>query len=162
MEINDQARKELLAQVEHLSDEVINQKPSEDRWSIKQILEHLYLMEGSVAKTIQTKLSDEDQNITTDKPIQLTVDRSRKVDAPDFVIPTTEFSTLHDLKCKLKATHSTLHGVAENTSEDQLAVKSYPHPVFGEMSLTQWIPFVGYHELRHIEQIKDVKEQLGI
>ena len=162
MEINDQARKELLAQVEYLTDEVINRQPAEDRWSIKQILQHLYLMEGSVAKTIQIKLAAEDQNITIDKPIQLTVDRSNKIEAPDFVTPTLEYSTLHDLKSKLTATHSTLHNVAENATEDQLAVKSYPHPVFGEMSLTQWIPFVGYHELRHIEQIKEVKQQLGI
>lgn len=162
MEINDQARKELLAQVEYLTDEVINRQPAEDRWSIKQILQHLYLMEGSVAKTIQIKLAAEDQNITIDKPIQLTVDRSNKIEAPDFVTPTLEYSTLHDLKSKLTATHSTLHDVAENATEDQLAVKSYPHPVFGEMSLTQWIPFVGYHELRHIEQIKEVKQQLGI
>lgn len=162
MEINDQARKELLAQVEYLTDEVINRQPAEDRWSIKQILQHLYLMEGSVAKTIQIKLAAEDQNITIDKPIQLTVDRSNKIEAPDFVTPTLEYSTLHDLKSKLTATHSTLHNVAENATEDQLAVKSYPHPVFGEMSLTQWIPFVGYHEQRHIEQIKEVKQQLGI
>ncbi|PID01855.1 hypothetical protein CSV67_12345 [Sporosarcina sp. P2] len=162
MEINDLARKELLAQVEDLSDEIINQKPTENKWSIKQIVQHLYLMEGSVAKTIQTRLADDDQNITTEKPIQLTVDRSKKVDAPDFVKPTSDFSTLHDLKSKLSATHSALDDIAENATEDQLAVKSYPHPVFGEMSLTQWIPFVGYHELRHIEQIKEVKEQLGI
>lgn len=162
MEINDQARKELLAQVEYLTDEVINRQPAEDRWSIKQILQHLYLMEGSVAKTIQIKLAAEDQNITIDKPIQLTVDRSNKIEAPDFVTPTLEYSTLHDLKSKLTVSHSTLHNVAENATEDQLAVKSYPHPVFGEMSLTQWIPFVGYHELRHIEQIKEVKQQLGI
>lgn len=162
MEINDQARKELLAQVEYLTDEVINRQPAEDRWSIKQILQHLYLMEGSVAKTIQIKLAAENQNITIDKPIQLTVDRSNKIEAPDFVTPTLEYSTLHDLKSKLTATHSTLHDVAENATEDQLAVKSYPHPVFGEMSLTQWIPFVGYHEQRHIEQIKEVKQQLGI
>lgn len=119
MEINDQARKELLAQVEYLTDEVINRQPAEDRWSIKQILQHLYLMEGSVAKTIQIKLAAEDQNITIDKPIQLTVDRSNKIEAPDFVTPTLEYSTLHDLKSKLTATHSTLHDVAENATEDQ-------------------------------------------
>ena len=162
MEINDQARKELLAQVELLSDEEINQKPAENRWSIKQLLQHLYLMEGSVAKSIQQRLASDEQNITTDKPIQLTVDRSTKVDAPDFVTPTDDFATLDELKTKLSATHAMLHDISENTTEDQLAVKSNPHPVFGEMSLTQWIPFVGYHELRHIKQIKEVKQQLGI
>lgn len=162
MEINDQARKELLAQVEKLSDETINQKPSENEWSIKQLLEHLYLMEGGITKTIQKQLASDEQNITTDKPIQLTVDRSTKVDAPDFAMPTDDYSTLDELKSKLSATHTALREVAESATEDQLAIKSYPHPVFGEMNLTQWIPFIGYHELRHIEQIKEVKNRSGI
>lgn len=162
MEINDQARKELFAQVEQLSDDILNTKPADDRWSIKQILQHLYLMEGGIAQTIQAQLASDKQNITTDKPIQLTVDRSTKVEAPDFASPDEEHATLDELKTKLTATHSALHELAEQAPEELLAVKSYPHPVFGEMSLTQWIPFVGYHELRHIEQIKEVKEQLGI
>ncbi|ARK24398.1 hypothetical protein SporoP37_06765 [Sporosarcina sp. P37] len=162
MEINDQARKQLLAQVEHLSDEDINRKPAEDRWSVKQILQHLCLMEGGVTKIIQTRLASNEQNLATDKPIQLAVQRSTKVEAPDFVTPTGDFSALEELKAQLSATHSALHVLAENTPAEHLEVKSHPHPVFGEMNLKQWIPFVGYHELRHIEQIKEVKEQLGI
>ena len=162
MEINDQARKELLSQVEHLSDEQLNKKPAEDRWSVKQLLQHLYLMEGAVSQIIQSQLASEEQNLATDKPIQLAVDRSRKVDVPDFAKPTEDFATLDELKTKLSATHSTLRNIAENTPDEKLNVKSYPHPVFGEMSLTQWIPFVGYHEQRHIDQIKEVKQQLGI
>lgn len=162
MEINDQARKELLSQVEDLSDEQLNEKPAEDRWSVKQLLQHLYLMEGAVTKIIQTQLASEEQTLATDKPIQLAIDRSRKVEAPEFATPTEDFSTLDELKTRLSATHSALRNIAENTLLEQLNVKSYPHPVFGEMSLTQWIPFVGYHEQRHIEQIKEVKQQLGI
>lgn len=162
MNINDQAREELYKQVSQLSDEQINLKPTEDRWSIKQLLQHLYLMEGAVAKTIQSQLASDKQNLAQDKPIELTVNRSTKVEAPAFAVPTEEFASLEELQTKLSATHEALRQLSENTTEEQLEVKSYPHPVFGEMNLKQWIPFVGYHELRHIEQIKEVKEQLHI
>ncbi|WP_301108046.1 DinB family protein [Sporosarcina sp.] len=162
MNINDQAREELYKQVSQLSDEQINQKPSEGRWSIKQLLQHLYLMEGGVAKTIQSQLASDKQKQAQDKPIELTVNRSTKVKAPAFAVPTEEFASLEELQAKLSATHETLRQLSENTTEEQLEVKSYPHPVFGEMNLKQWIPFVGYHELRHIEQIKEVKKQLHL
>ncbi|GKV65288.1 MULTISPECIES: DinB family protein [Sporosarcina] len=160
MNINDRAREELYKQVNELSDEQINQKPAEDRWSIKQLLQHLYLMEGAVTKTIQSQLASDKQNLAQDKPIELTVNRSTKVEAPDFAVPTEDFATLEELKAKLSATHEALRHLSESTPEEQLEVKSYPHPVFGEMNLKQWIPFVGYHELRHIEQLKEVKAQL--
>lgn len=162
MKINDQAREELYRQIDQLSDEQINKQPADSRWSIKQLLQHLYLMEGGVAKTIQSQLDSDKQSLAQDKPIELTVNRSTKVEAPAFAVPTEDFATLEELKAKLSATHEALRQLFENTTEEILEVKSYPHPVFGEMNLKQWIPFVGYHELRHIEQVKEVKEQLHI
>ncbi|SDQ84230.1 Uncharacterized damage-inducible protein DinB (forms a four-helix bundle) [Virgibacillus salinus] len=162
MEINNQAREELLAEVNGISDEDLNRKPSEDRWSIKQVLEHLYLMEGAITNNIRSQLVYGEVVNIADKPIELSVDRSRKVDAPKFVEPSEVFATLEELKQKLEATHNGLSELAGTSDERQLAEKGSPHPVFGQMSLKQWIPFVGYHEKRHTEQIKEVKEELGL
>lgn len=30
------------------------------------------------------------------------------------------------------------------------------------MSLEQWIPFVGYHEVRHTEQIREIKADISV
>lgn len=160
MKINDEAREKLLNAVEGLTDEELNRKPSGDRWSIRQILEHLYLMEGGIAKTIQHQLAKDDGHKAPDKPIERTVDRSVKVEAPDFARPANDFVTLHELKEKLTQTHGLLSKIAETAPDELLEVKSFPHPVFGDMNLKQWIPFVGYHELRHINQIQEVKEAL--
>lgn len=43
-----------------------------------------------------------------------------------------------------------------------LRSKSFPHPVFGEMDLTQWIDFTSYHEERHLGQIQEIKQRLGV
>lgn len=160
MKINDEARTKLLETVNGLSDEELNWKASEDKWSIRQVLEHLYLMEGGVAKTIQSQLTKEATSETADKPIERTVDRSTKVEAPDFAKPRDSFAAAAELKDKLKASHALLLQLEDTTPTEQLKERSYPHPVFGNMSLDQWIPFVGYHELRHIEQIQEVKEAM--
>ena len=162
MEINEKARPELLNQVEGLSDEDLNKKPSADEWSVKQVLEHLYLMEGAITKTINDQLASGKEERVEDRPIELSTNRDVKVDAPAFAVPGDDFLKLDDLKQRLAGTHEGLKEVARNADEKQLEEKAYPHPAFGKMSLKQWIPFVGYHELRHIDQIKEVKEKLGL
>ncbi|MET3576313.1 DinB family protein [Bhargavaea ullalensis] len=161
MRVNDEARTELLEVVARLSDEDLNRKPSNGGWSIKQIMEHLYLMEGAVAKTIADQAVNGEETAAEMRPIEATVNRSVKVEAPAFTMPSDQFSSKEELKQKLSSTRSML-SKAEQTSDPQaLEDKSYPHPVFGMMKLKQWIPFVGYHEKRHIDQIREVKEDLG-
>lgn len=162
MKINEQAREELFAEINGLSDEDLNKKPAANGWSIKQVTEHIYLMEGAIAKTVQDQLVNGDKVNANDKPIELTKNRDQKVEAPDFARPSDDFKTLEELKQKLAFTHKSLEDIAEHADETLLSEKGYPHPVFGQMSLKQWIPFVGYHEMRHTEQIKEVKTELEL
>lgn len=162
MKINEQAREAIWAEVEGLSDEELNKKPAADVWSIKQILEHLYLMEGAITKTIKHQLKAGEPEEVEDKPIEMSTNRDVKVDAPDFAVPGDDFLTLVELKQRLAGTHEELKTLAKEADEQLLESKSYPHPAFGDLSLKQYIPFVGYHELRHLDQIKEVKEKLGL
>lgn len=162
MKINKEARETLFNEVNHLSDEAINKKPSDVQWSIKQIMEHLFLMEGAITKTIIDHLENGEEVDPDPKPIEASTNRSTKVDAPKFAVPNDEFSTLEELKLKLTATHQGLIKVAESADESKLKTRGFSHPIFGMMSLKQWIPFVGYHEKRHILQIREVKEKLGL
>ena len=162
MTVNEKARQQLLKEIKEISDEDLNIKPTPDTWSIKQLLEHLYLMEATITKTIKKQLAFGEVSIVDEKPIQLAVNRSTKVEAPDYVLPSEEFSTRDSLKDKLALSHQELVEVALQTDDTKLLEKAFTHPIFGQLNLQQWIHFVGYHELRHIEQIKEVKETLGL
>lgn len=160
MKINDQARKDLLKEVEGMTDEQINRKPSENEWSVKQVLEHLYLMEGAITKMVSEGLESDEVSEVPDLPIERTVDRSVKVAAPDFAAPSDSFASLQELKERLNVTHESLRSLAEHADEEKLRSRSFPHPVFNQMSLAQWIPFTAYHEMRHTDQIREVKSKL--
>jgi hypothetical protein len=162
MQVNDEERDTLLAEVNDISDEVLNQRPDEKNWSIKQVLEHLFLMEGAIVKTIEDQLANGEEADTEPKPIELTVNREQKVEAPGFATPTDDFATLEEVKLKLAASHNGLLKLVEKADPGNLARKAFPHPVFGSMSLKQWIPFIGWHEKRHTLQIREVKEALGL
>jgi hypothetical protein len=47
-----------------------------------------------------------------------------------------------------------LNKIDDKSILKEIAVK---HPVFGDLSLDQWIELLYLHEHRHIEQIKDLK-----
>ena len=160
MEHNTEVRENLLKSVEGLTDQQLNEVAAEGDWSIAQNLEHLYLMEMAIAKGIKHAQSQAECQPAKEKPIHLTVDRSTKVPAPSYLEPSTNFWTLEQLQQKLAESRDYLLQTAAGLTELDLKEKSFAHPVFGTLSIQQWIPFVGYHEERHLLQIEEVKQQL--
>lgn len=160
-EENEKIRQAVLKTVEGKSDELLNMKPSEDVWSPMQILDHMQLMETVVAKNVSRTLASDKNEKVSKKPIQLTTSRIFKVEAPKHVVPTNNFVTLDEMKSRLAESHKMLYDVYDSTTEDLLAQKSMPHPVFGKLPLTQWFPFVGLHEKRHLKQLEKTLKQLS-
>lgn len=157
MDENEIIREEVLQSVAGLSDEQLNEQVEEGRWSIMQVLDHLYLMERSVVHVISDQLANGETKSTSEKPIHLTTNRSTKVDAPSFVVPSNDFITLDEMKSKLAQSRNALLKVVNSADQSVLKQRTYLHPAFGELSLDQWIPFVGLHEKRHLAQIEELK-----
>lgn len=161
MEANHQYREEVLQAVSGLSDEQLNKQVEPGRWSIIQVLEHLYLIEKSITRMISYQLENGETKLAgADIPVELTVDRSRKLTAPSFSEPTSEFITLEEMKRKLEKSREMFNQVVNNADPAILEQRTYPHPAFGELSLKQWIPFIGLHEKRHLAQIEELKGKL--
>jgi uncharacterized damage-inducible protein DinB len=160
MDHNEQVRQELLASVSGLSDELLNKRVEEESWTIMQVLEHLYLIEMYIANMIADTLANGSIQPVKEKPIHLTVNRSKKVQAPSFSIPSDQFMTLEEMQEKLHQSRQLLMKVSKEAIPSDLEQKSFPHPAFGPISLKQWISFVGYHEKRHLAQIEELKAKL--
>ena len=160
-EDNAKIREQILKTVEGLPDDLLNTKPAADEWSPIQILDHLQLMETAIAKNISRQLVKEKSEKAVKKPIQLTVSRMVKVDAPGHVVPTAEFVPLSEMKRKLAESRTFLDSVYDGTTAEVLEQKSMPHPVFGKVPLVQWFPFVGLHEKRHLKQLEKTLKKIN-
>lgn len=156
----DEKRNELLAFVEEVSEKEAAAKPDENRWSILEVLEHLYLMEQLVVYQMNQALKQGDLQQASKKPIHRTTNRDYKVDAPQSVRPKGEFQALKDAKDGLKKSREATLFLIHNKDEETLKNRVFPHPSFGDMDLEQWVEFIGWHELRHLEQMKEVKAAL--
>ena len=158
MENNKKAREALLKSVSGLSDEQLNEVVEEGKWTIAQVLEHLYLIELDATHLIQEALLNNEYNQTKSKPVHLAVDRTYKVEAQANWVPSNEYQTLENLKQKLTNSREALIKSIQGVSEDDLNQKSIPHLAFGLLSINQWVSFIGYHEQRHIGQIEEIIE----
>ncbi|WP_430487908.1 DinB family protein [Priestia flexa] len=161
MNTNQAFREELLETVSTLSYKELNQKVSEEKWSIMQVLEHLYLMEEMIVARVYYQLQNGEDKPAQKKPFHLTTDRSRKVPAPPQVTPSEEPQTLEEMKMKLATSRTKLEDITKRVATEELQKKSFPHPIFGDMDLAQWIEFVGYHEKRHLLQIEELKAEMN-
>ncbi|WP_226584788.1 DinB family protein [Halobacillus litoralis] len=158
----EEKRKQLLDFVNEVPEEEAARKPQKDQWSILEVLEHLYLMEQLIVYQINQAIKQGDVQQTTEKPIHRSTNRDYKVEAPEVVRPKGEFQSIEGAKQGLEKTREATLFLIHNKDEETLKNRTFPHPAFGEMNLMQWIEFIGWHELRHLDQIKATKAALNV
>jgi uncharacterized damage-inducible protein DinB len=157
----EEARLELFDYISNLADNRAAIKPSQDEWSILDILEHLYVIEKVMTKEIKQILEKNDRKKAfKHKPLDGMLDRSNKFKAPENMKPNNEFTTLKEAKDKLTTSRHTLLNVLKAYDQSDLTANSGKHPAFGTISVAQWIEFIGLHEKRHLSQLKELVNSL--
>lgn len=154
-EENARIRHAILKAVEPFDDRLLNEKPSQGEWSAMQILDHLHKMEEAITTGVAKTAKKNERKKAMKKPVQVSVSRKVKVEAPNHTVPEERFFTLEEMKEKLNDSRNRLYEVYTQTDEETLQNNSMPHPVFGDVPLIQWFPFIGYHEKRHLAQLEE-------
>ena len=165
----DQTRAELRAAVDSVPSNARNTKPGADQWSVSQVLDHLAIVHGRVAKAISRWIAEAQAagvgpetstgSLLNTIPTERILDRSRKVEAPDAIGPRsdvdaeTAWAELEQAREKLRAAFLSGDGLA-------LETVIQPHPVLGPINMYQWTLFNGSHEARHALQIREIGEKL--
>lgn len=153
-------RKQLLDEVDALSDQKLNQKISKDNWSVSQVIRHLIFIDEIVLPALKKAVEQDKSLQVMDKNIDFILDRKNKIKSP-FPDPPTEFISKDDLLEKLNQVRAPLiEYLGQLTEETVFEDKSMVHPLFGPMSIKQILEFMALHEKRHIEQIKELKESI--
>lgn len=160
LEENNKIRKEVILEIDHLSDQQFNVSPSDGEWSPKQIVEHLVKMETVIATSIAKELKKSDSIKAMKKPILLSTSRIFKVEAPGYTRPNSDFKSIIDMKRELQESRLFLLTVYESSTQDVFRKKSFKHPLFGRIPLIQWFQFVGLHEKRHLKQLRKTIKML--
>jgi len=147
-----------------LSQVQVEFKSSATSWSILECLEHLYLVDIAVSKSITTPVAEKTENDKTElfgegKLNHLLVNKrdALKVPAPDFVKPSGRFKNIEGAKQHINAIIDKiiLYLDANPIEKETQTIK---HHRLGEMTKVDWIHFLISHTNRHILQIEEVKK----
>lgn len=149
-------RNQLVQELDALTDEQLNFR-IKSNWTIGEVCDHLIKMDHQVLLTLQYTLTKNKEDEAPIKPIERALDRSIKIEAPDIVAPNPGpfFKTI--LLERLQQEKQLLDEEVATTEQDRLNKQSAKHPVFGRLSLQQWVDLRTYHEQRHIDQIRELK-----
>lgn len=164
------ARTRLCQGVDGLSSVQAGFKSAPDAWSVAEILEHLSKSEKLLVKRFRDSL-DQAETAGNGKaqpggfePFSLDnfVERARyeKYKAPQVLVPAGSFS-VPDILLELRASRLELLSLRPRFEARDVSRVGFPHPVFGQLNLYQWLAFVGLHEDRHLRQIESVMATPG-
>ncbi len=140
-------------------------RPEEGRWSVAEVLEHLAIIEGRVARMIAAAAETAgpgndafDERPTIDMPLLL--DRSRRIMGPEIVHPREGLDSVAAWQ-RLQETRVDLRRAIEAAAGRDLRSVVRRHPILGDLHMYQWIAVIGGHEARHSLQIREVGELLS-
>lgn len=152
----EQQRQELIDFVTSIPLGDLYKKPTEDAWDILQILAHLALFEKSAVIAINEALVEKNYvDEVEQKPVHLAADRTNKVKTKSIWEPEKEHYTLEEVLADLEETRKQLQATLSHATEEDLTHIVIDTDAFGELSLTQYVDFINYHEARHCQQIKE-------
>lgn len=161
IDLLNKSNREFLEAVETLTDQQWSFKPGPDRWSIAEVAEHIVLSEAALFNNATKNVSgpaDEKWETTlgkTDILRRALPNRSTRVTAPEEIQPKSSM-TRAQLMARFKEQRARTLAYAQET-EAPLKAHTVVNPFFGPLNGHQWLLYIPLHNLRHNQQIAEVK-----
>lgn len=143
-----------------LTEEQLSFKPADDRWSIKNNVDHLVNVENRVWDIVNKslKVSGEGQKseISDEEFIRRLSTREVNFKAPKILQPMDEkYATFGDaLKAFAESRARTIDFM--KSTQENLRGHFSQNPVYGNLDAYQWTLHVSAHAYRHIEQVEEI------
>jgi hypothetical protein len=160
----ESTRKGVLEATKGLSDAQWNFKPTPDRWSVAEVLEHIAATEDMFLTMIKERVltappgpprTDEEIKKTDEGILRMVPDRSQKRQAPEPLRPTNRFGSPEAARNHFLETRAKLEELLKSTPD--LRAHAADSPTGGKFDAYEWILFAGGHSERHTKQMLEVK-----
>ncbi|CAN7460930.1 DinB family protein [Rossellomorea sp. LjRoot5] len=151
-------RKKVKESIEGLPYEKLNQKPSQEEWTIAQIVLHLAGAETRFLTLANDSAKSGGGRSESDVDLSVFDDPSQKLIAP--IEPSSDPQKMDDLMKALDESRSLTTHFLEKYTKEGLNRQSMNHHRFGDMPIWQVLELLGKHEQRHLVQMEDVKKRI--
>lgn len=163
------SQRDFLASVEGVSEAQWTWKAAPERWSVGETAEHIVLAEGFLfdlaLKAMESPVNPDWEAKTGNKTAILEralPNRSTKVQAPEPIKPEHLSLNREQVIARFKELRGKTIQFAETT---QLPLKEHttagPFPIFDPLNAYQFVLYIPLHNIRHNQQIAEVKASAG-
>ena len=153
-------RKNLFSDLKKYSDEVINKKPSPEKWSVAEVIAHLITAEEMSLKYLSKKIQDTskegEENFKNKYRwllVQIVFAFNIKFKAPEIVEPKIPFTKLTDLEARWTNNRNETAKILNTLTDAEVNKTLWKHALAGKMNLHHMVQFFGVHYYRHKKQI---------
>jgi DinB superfamily len=154
-------KKNVLEATKGLSEEQWNFKPTADRWSVAQVMEHIAASEDFIREMVKEKVMvapagepTRDVKKTDDAVLAMVPDRTHKAQAPEPLVPTNRFGSPESSIKHFVETRATTEEFLRTTTGLRDHVMDSP---LGKLDGYEFVLFIAAHSERHTKQINEVK-----
>jgi hypothetical protein len=158
-------RTHLSAAVETVPEIARGYRVSPDVWSVAEILEHLSMVEARMGKAFEKVVLEahrigvgeetDESSILPLLDVGRLINRGTRLVAAETSQPTGQVAA-DDAWAKLTASREALTIAIRHSDGLALEQVSLQHPRLGPLNGYQWLLFIGAHEARHAEQIREI------
>lgn len=158
----DSAHNRVLETLGPLASEIFSERPAKDEWSVAEVVHHLCLVEERVIEDLEAGLRNPPRKIRWLRkfvPTSIVAYRLLRVKAPKAVNPLNP-PAREEIIQNYNAARNRLKELCSSQGASRLKQVIFKHPFLGDIDGVATIAFVGYHELRHYKQIREILGKL--
>lgn len=159
----DTVHQKLLSTISQLEPDVYSQRPTAGDWSVAEIIHHLCLVESRVIKELEKAIARPPQRVGFLRrliPTSIVSVRSIRVKAPKAMEPLD--APVREVAIEnFEQARNSLKVLCNKHSLERFRNLVFKHPFLGDIDGVATISFIGYHELRHHKQIREVLGKLA-
>jgi hypothetical protein len=156
----ESARAELIIAVSGLTEAQARTRPTPNRWSVLECLEHVNSVERRFLGMVRASVPGTPAERDAAKEAALkerVLDRSRPRTAPDTVHPTGKYRSMSEALREFNATREETLRFASEEGVNLLS-RSATHLVLGSLNGVEALLLIADHGRRHTEQIREAAE----
>ena len=165
LELLEETRASLTMAVAEVPEDRRDTRAGEGRWTVGEILDHLHRIDAGFARRLRkivaeakergTPAEHESSSILDRLDPKLVLDRSRRLEAPELVRPASD-TRASDALAALAESRAAVRAALTAASGLALGTITFQHSVLGVLDMYQATIFLGLHEARHAEQIREI------
>jgi len=156
-----EALAEIASALGPLSAPQLGYHPSPGAWSIAEIVEHLAITESGQLRVLRSLTEKAEAGGKVAASVEVTLDerfrdsangkiKTRQQSEPTGSVPAA------DSLANLRAIEASLIELRPRLQRVDVSSVRFQHPALGDLTLGQWLAFVGVHEERHLRQMRGV------